>query len=238
MRRRCFSAILSAVLVTAPAAADPMPALGLAERQAWTAVGTINSAGYRTRASCTGTLIAPDLVVTAAHCAGGAPHFVAGWDQGSFAAHRKTVKATVHPNYDKALGNKRFIYDVAVLQLDTPIPTRTVQPVRLSGAKGLHIGDLTVLGYHRQRPHVLSGRTDCTRQDGADSRALILDCEVISGNSGGPVLATVGPDTVMVAVVTARLGGAQPMALAVPVDEWLIAQWDAAQARADTTAAH
>jgi protease YdgD len=34
----------------------------------WDAVGQVNVAGYRTGFDCTGTLIAPTLVVTAAHC--------------------------------------------------------------------------------------------------------------------------------------------------------------------------
>ncbi len=34
----------------------------------WDAVGQVNVAGFRTGFECTGTLIAPTLVVTAAHC--------------------------------------------------------------------------------------------------------------------------------------------------------------------------
>src|SRR5215469_15716841 len=34
----------------------------------WGSVGQINIAGYRRRVECTGSLIAPNVVVTAAHC--------------------------------------------------------------------------------------------------------------------------------------------------------------------------
>jgi protease YdgD len=34
----------------------------------WDAGGQVNVAGYRTRIQCTGTLVAPKIVVTAAHC--------------------------------------------------------------------------------------------------------------------------------------------------------------------------
>ena len=34
----------------------------------WDAVGQVNVAGYRRAVRCTGTMVAPDLVLTAAHC--------------------------------------------------------------------------------------------------------------------------------------------------------------------------
>ena len=34
----------------------------------WDAIGQINISGYRRMSRCTGTLIAPDMVITAAHC--------------------------------------------------------------------------------------------------------------------------------------------------------------------------
>ena len=34
----------------------------------WDAVGQVNIGGFRTSGQCTGTLVAPDRVVTAAHC--------------------------------------------------------------------------------------------------------------------------------------------------------------------------
>jgi len=34
----------------------------------WTAIGHVNAGSYRVLSSCTGTLVAPRLVLTAAHC--------------------------------------------------------------------------------------------------------------------------------------------------------------------------
>lgn len=232
--RRLIVLLMTALLAggAAQTHAEPLPALALEERRGWTAVGLVNQAGYRSKASCTGTLIAPDLVVTAAHCATGERHFVAGWDRGSFVAHRKSMQTTLHPNYLKAKGNTRFRYDVAVLRLREPIAPRVVTPVPLNDQPALRLGALTVLGYHRKRPHVLNGRPDCETSGAPGQSVLLLDCEVISGNSGGPVLVPLGDRWAVVAIVAGRLGGDAPQALAVPVDDWLMDQWHEAMARA------
>lgn len=234
---RALSLLMICLLTAAvPGRADPLPALGLKERQSWTAVGLVNHAGYRDRATCTGALIAPDLVLTAAHCASDTRHFVAGWDRGSFAAHRKSVQAIVHPNYQTATGNDRFRYDIAVLRLSDPINPRAITPLRLDDQARLRRGDLTLLGYHKLRPHVLNGRDDCPSLSPPAQPILVVGCEVISGNSGGPVLARTQDGWVVVAVLVGRAGGANPRALAVPVDAWLMTQWQYAMARAEASA--
>ncbi|MAE89375.1 MAG: trypsin, partial [Pelagibaca sp.] len=73
----------------------------------WQAVGRLELAG---KAFCTGALIAPDMVLTAAHCLFDAEtgaripadkiQFLAGWRNGRAAAYRRVRRAVAHPSYD------------------------------------------------------------------------------------------------------------------------------------------
>lgn len=231
-------AVAAMLCLSIIARADPMPALNLEDRKNWTAIGLVNAAGYRGKASCTGTLIAPDLVLTAAHCAGkisgtsSGRHFVAGWDRGSFAAHRLSTETFIHPRYSSAQGDDQFQYDIAVLKLREPIHSRQVAPLAPNSHEALRLGEMAILGYHRKRPNVINGQFDCDSEPERNPVVLVLDCEVISGNSGGPVLVAVGDDWTVVAVVAARIGGTSPRALAVPVGDWVMSHWRAAMDRA------
>ena len=67
----CVSVLLA--LVIAPSTAQPALAKGELKvidstDYPWHSIGRVNRAGYKSVSSCTGTLIAPNLVLTAAHC--------------------------------------------------------------------------------------------------------------------------------------------------------------------------
>ncbi|RHY74345.1 hypothetical protein DYB28_011005 [Aphanomyces astaci] len=80
---------------------------------------------------CGASLVAPKILVTAAHCAETpwaryasiGSHYSAGDDDGE---RIKIVKRTLHPKYNKAT---RFDYDVAVFELET---ASTFPPVKLN----------------------------------------------------------------------------------------------------------
>ncbi|MCA9593537.1 MAG: S1 family peptidase [Myxococcales bacterium] len=87
--------------------------------------------------TCSGSLVAPNVVLTAAHCV--EPELFAFVESG---AYREVRLGTAHPDFDPATGE----HDIAVLLLSEPVSE--VAPVSVGPAEKLQVGDpLWVLGY-------------------------------------------------------------------------------------------
>lgn len=188
------------------------------------AIGRLNLAGYHTREMCTATLIAPALILTAAHCVTrpedgylkrlGDMVFVAGWDGEGHSGASRIRQVHVHP---KAYTEGRFDlrHDIAVVELSDPLEG---PPLRIGNAA--LPGPLTLMGYQRSRPHRLTVTPYCY---GAPERSLWrIGCRVEKGQSGGPVVYGEGAARRVVAVIVAV---SEEQALAVPVDGWLRQQF-------------
>lgn len=142
--------------------------------------------------SCTGTMLTPTSVLTAAHCTTGGVRRAQVAGGNDFNQVASVVQVFVHPGASSDNSANRIRNDLAVMRLDQPLNLPTLPII---ASRSVEAGDIiSILGYglteDKETGELRSGEMEVSSNEGDSIVAIFGDegSNTCFGDSGGPAI--------------------------------------------------